>query len=47
MLGLIFASYIQMPDEMEDGVDVKGLTEINQLMHSWFHGKCLLDSSWC
>nr|CAH0112389.1 unnamed protein product [Daphnia galeata] len=36
-----------MPEEMEDGVDVKGLTEINQLMHFWFHGKCLLESSWC
>ncbi|XP_046642006.1 probable tubulin polyglutamylase ttll-15 [Daphnia pulicaria] len=36
-----------MPEEIEEGVDVKGLTEINQLMHSWFHGKCLLDNSWC
>jgi len=34
-------------DELENGVDEEGLTEMNQLMHSWFRGKCQLDSSWC
>ncbi|KAK4003510.1 probable tubulin polyglutamylase ttll-15 isoform X1 [Daphnia magna] len=36
-----------LPEEIEHGVNVEGLTEINQLMHQWFHGKCLLESSWC
>jgi len=34
-------------DELENGVDEESLTEMNQLMHSWFRGKCQLDSSWC
>ncbi|KAK2706968.1 hypothetical protein QYM36_014858 [Artemia franciscana] len=26
---------------------IEGLTEINQIMHEWIRGKCLLDKSWC
>jgi len=38
---------ILVGEEVEKGVDVTGLTEMNQLMHYWFLGKCKLDSSWC
>ena len=37
----------QTVQEAEAGIDVDGLTDINQVMHHWFRGKCLLDSSWC
>jgi hypothetical protein len=44
---LQFKFGLQSAEEAVTGIDVDGLTDINQIMHHWFRGKCLLDVTWC